>query len=104
MRRETIILKRELFYSQAELHGHHGMDQRVTEDGMRRITELGELRVIEPTGGVDVTAQTVADAVALLRQQGQRAEVRLTTDEATVIAFDGTEVRIATEITGSMPA
>ena len=80
------------------------MEERVTEDGTQRITELGELRVVEPSGNFDVMLQTIADAVALLRQQGQRPEVRLTTHEATVIAFDGTEVRIATEITGSVPA
>ena len=76
----------------------------MTEDGMQRITEQGELRVVESSGNFDVMSQTIADAVALLRQQGQRPEVRLTTDETTVIAFDGTEVRVATEITGSVPA
>ena len=79
------------------------MELRVTEDGMHRFTEEGESRVLEAGGDPSAIAQTVADAVALLRQQGQKPQVRVTADAATVIAFDGTEVRVTAEIGGSLP-
>ena len=85
-----------------QCHSYEDDDlSRVTEDGTQRVTEEGQFRVLEPRGNSDSISQAVADAVALLRQQGRKAEARVTADEITVTAFDGTRVRVKTEAIGS---
>jgi hypothetical protein len=74
---------------------------RVTEDGKQRLTEEGEFRILESSGDFNHIFQAVADAVALLRQQGGKPIVRLTADETTVTAFDGTVVRLTMDVIGS---
>lgn len=75
--------------------------KRVTENGKQRVTEQGQVRILETDGKSEPIAQIVADAVARLRKRGEEPKVRVTVEERTVRAFDGTKVRVATEIIGT---